>query len=222
MRPLFGSHSATVSPKQDQPPRRKKDEIKTLAETLDDVLPRAEDPSQANCYSTDTVYSYQFTPPTPAPTSRRVDDGMDEMEWTPTAPVNLPRALSNSPTSGHRAFGQAPVQEQGGPFYYRAPPAPINPARKMRNPPSQPALWGSTSEKKGENIFFARNGSPQGNKESGSTGTARGPPVEFRRQNFFGPRTEAAEDESLAKLLGKGFSLEDEKKAKKGWFNLGG
>ena len=215
--PLFAPHSGTVSPKQNSPVRKKKVEIKTLAETLDDVLPKpGETPAKAMT-SADSTYEYQFIPPkaTPKLQPTRGHDGVDEMEWTPTAPVSLPRALKDSPSPGARAFGQAPTREDGGPFYYKTPPAPVDPARKMRNPPNQPAIWSSAEKENGGS--FKGFGAQQTMRD-GKRPARQG--VEFTKQSFFAPRNEHAEDESLAKMLGQTFKLDDEKPSeKKGWLN---
>lgn len=213
--PLFGPHSGTVSPKQDKSVRRKKEEVKTLAESLDDVLPQpGQSPTRPvnGADTTDTVSEYQFTPKLQAANGA---DGVDEMEWTPTAPASLPRSLKDSPSPGDRAFGQAPTHEDGRPFYYKAPPAPINPAHKLRNPPRQPALWNSAEKENDPSSFRGRGTQQRATQDGVSAGR---PGVEFTKQNFFAPRTESAEDESLANMLGKTFSLDDERPAKKGWF----
>lgn len=228
--PLFAPHPGTISPKPEQPRRRgDKSELKTLAETLDEVLPqpgRSGEDLQAPIPNDDTsTYGdYHFTPKfTPAKPIHGNSADVDEMEWTPTTTsASLPRALRESPSSsgGRRAFGQAPTSADGRPFYYKTPPAPVAPARKLRNPPNQPALWGS-AEKKEENggpSFKAAGhaGGGVGQRDQAANKST----VEFERQHFFAPRKGSAEDDALANMLGKSFTLADEDKTspKKGWF----
>lgn len=200
---------------------KKRDEIKTLAETLDDVLPQpGESPARA-ITSVDSVYEYQFIPKAQA-TPRH--NTIDEMEWTPTAPLSLPRALKDSPSSKDRPFGQAPTREDAGPFFYKTPPAPINPARKLRNPPNQPALWSSTEKEnsgpfKGIGAQQTRQNQNQNQKQNGGPTARSG--VEFKSQTFFTTRKEGPEDESLIQSFGQtSLSLDDKKPTppgKQGW-----
>ena len=234
MTPLFAPHQATISPKRDrsternEPIRRKRDEIRTLAETLDDALPQPGDSLPPTKLShTRDEFGYQFVPPTPERRAAPARDEPveDEMEWTPTAPqAPLPRALKDqSPSTRPRAFGHAPTSETSGPFYYKTPAAPTNPARRLRNPPNQPTIWGSAERE--------RRGAPASSPDMAqhraeSSGGADDPwrprsNVEFSKGKFFAPRKEDAEDESLANMLGKGFTLDDEQASKKGWFSWG-
>lgn len=81
-----------------------------------------------------------------APTVKHSDD---EMDWSPSA-------------SQHRAFGSynpyrvkntnprfsdAPTEPKSGPIWYKVPPAPTNPAQKLRNPPMRPIIRESPKEK---------------------------------------------------------------------------
>ncbi|KAF4119509.1 Pfam:DUF2349 [Geosmithia morbida] len=246
-RPLFGPHSRTVSPSRmtssspspahqppaaTTPPKRRQQQQqqqqpRSLAETLDEVLPDpTTDPTTTTTSTvgastptwTDELYhDYQFTPGRPSSRTSPQASQPDEMDWTPTAPQILPRALKDAPSPTHRRFGQAPTHEGSGPFYYRTPPAPVHPARRLRNPPNQPAFWPSASssaEKENESQApFRRAGYDMRQHQTAASAAAG---VEFAKQNFFAPRQEAAEDESLASMLGSGFRLEDDEGKKGG------
>ena len=143
------------------------------------------------------------------------------MEWTPTAPSSLPRALKDSPSSKDRPFGQAPTREDAGPFFYKTPPAPINPARKLRNPPNQPALW-SSAEKENSGSFKGIGAQQTRQKQKQNGGPTARSGVEFKSPKFFNPEKEGPEDELLVQRFGKAtLSLDDKKPSppgKQGWF----
>lgn len=200
------------------PRRAAKEGGKSLAEMLGEALPT---PSPITHGRADD-YEHEPYPITPSPAPPTPQHSVDEMEWTPTAPQTLPRALRDSPGSAGRAFGQAPTHEGSGPFYYRTPPAPITPARRLRNPPNQPAFWPSSEKENADAVPFGRRRTEQ--TVGASTGRDAGegrPTVEFSKQSFFAPRVESSEDESLADLLGRGFRLDEEARQSPGkaWFS---
>ena len=58
--------------------------------------------------------------------------------------------------------------------------------------------------------------------EAENDGPLKRQPVQFEQGRFFAPRKEAVEDESLANIMGNGFSLKDKSpspiKEKRGFF----
>lgn len=128
----------------------------------------------------------------------------EEMDWTPTQSQH--RAFSNAPAAGSpsRPFSQAPVQPESGPFWYKVPPAPINPAHKLRNPPRVPVVRNANIESKTQGTSFTASLS---NQHTGNE--ARSTAVEFQQPTFFAP-TKDDERNSLAEMLNKSFSLGNE------------
>ncbi|KAL2206029.1 hypothetical protein CC79DRAFT_837931 [Sarocladium strictum] len=136
--------------------------------------------------------------------SSPIPNDPEEMDWTPTQSQH--RAFSNVPAMGtpSRPFSQAPVQEKSGPFWYKVPPAPVNPAHKLRNPPRVPIVRHANVEPKSQGLSFMSSGSPQQ-----TNGQARSSGVEFQAPTFFAP-TKDDERNSLADMLNKSFSLGSE------------
>ncbi|KAH8178998.1 integral inner nuclear membrane protein Ima1 [Sarocladium implicatum] len=125
----------------------------------------------------------------------------DEMDWTPTQSQH--RAFSNMPTAGSpsRPFSQAPVQPESGPFWYKVPPAPMNPAQKLRNPSKVPLVRPQATEAKSSAFSFSSFGVDQQDRNA-----AKASSVEFRQPTFFAP-VKDDERSSLADMLDKSFSL---------------
>jgi hypothetical protein len=135
----------------------------------------------------------------------------EAMEWTPEPPPSKHRAFRILPPLERNTslFSQAPTSDNGSPFWYKVPPAPISPAHLLRNPPNQPRLRVTSQEVK-ENFFntVARRNSGSdefGNPVNQSNGKPRYD-MELRQQQFFplSPPTEA--DTGLADLF-TSFSL---------------
>lgn len=124
----------------------------------------------------------------------------DEMDWTPTQSQH--RAFQSGVTDGSpsRPFSQAPVQPESGTFWYKVPPAPINPSQKLRSAPSVPIVRKQTPEANGLG-FGTRTSS---SKRLGLQDQRQG--VEFHRPKFFAP-TRDDERSSLADMLDKSFTL---------------
>ncbi|KAI1741007.1 hypothetical protein F4680DRAFT_77773 [Xylaria scruposa] len=82
----------------------------------------------------------------------------DEMDWSPSASqyrafssYNPYRVKNTNPR-----FSDAPTEPKSGPIWYKVPPAPTNPAQRLRNPPMRPIIRESPKEKK--ESFFQSSG----------------------------------------------------------------
>ncbi|KFY61299.1 hypothetical protein V497_03036 [Pseudogymnoascus sp. VKM F-4516 (FW-969)] len=133
----------------------------------------------------------------------------DEMEWMPSQSVH--RAF-NSGLSAQRDgqhFNQAPSGPEASPFWFKVPPAPITPARKLRNPPNQPLLSAPSEEVK-QNFFNKMTSNIMPNQ-----GVQREPPrhdAAFAQPKFFPP--DALEDTTgLADAFGAAFSFDEREAA---------
>lgn len=135
----------------------------------------------------------------------------DEMEWMPSQSVH--RAF-NSGLSAQRDgqhFNQAPSGPESSPFWFKVPPAPITPARKLRNPPNQPLLSAPSEEVK-QNFFNKMTSSmlpsqgSQAPRESSRHDTA------FAQPKFFPP--DSLDDTTgLADAFGAAFSFDEREAA---------
>jgi hypothetical protein len=127
----------------------------------------------------------------------------DEMDWSPSGSQH--RAFANHNPYKIRnpnpRFSDAPIEAKPGPFWYKVPPAPINPARQLRNPPLKPLIRESPKDKK-ELFFSGNNGGPvempmvRGN-DSG---------LVFKDPKFYAPRPADDPRDKLSRLMGS-FSI---------------
>ncbi|KAI0205701.1 hypothetical protein F4808DRAFT_409961 [Astrocystis sublimbata] len=82
----------------------------------------------------------------------------EEMDWSPSASQH--RAFSSyNPyrvKNTNPRFGDAPIEPKSGPIWYKVPPAPTNPAQRLRNPPMRPLIRESPKEK--QESFFQSTG----------------------------------------------------------------
>ncbi|KFY93348.1 hypothetical protein V500_03755 [Pseudogymnoascus sp. VKM F-4518 (FW-2643)] len=135
----------------------------------------------------------------------------DEMEWMPSQSVH--RAF-NSGLSAQRDgqhFNQAPSGPESSPFWFKVPPAPITPARKLRNPPNQPLLSAPSAEVK-QNFFnkMTSNMLPSQGSQAPRESSRRD--VAFAQPKFFPP--DALEDTTgLADAFGAAFSFDEREAA---------
>lgn len=129
----------------------------------------------------------------------------DAMEWTPT--VSQHRAF-NSGLSAQRnmqSFNNAPSCPERSVFWFKVPQAPMNPARKLRNPPAQPLLAAPSAEAK-ENFF--KNATSDRQFTSPMFGDRKPRNYEFAQPKFFPPGSDE-DGTGLADLLGKSFHISD-------------
>ena len=141
-------------------------------------------------------------------------DSSDAMDWTPTQSQPDPpqrsqhRAFADYGTPGRdrQGFNQAPSQPDAGPFWYKVPPAPINPAQRVRNPPmphrivsgsKQPAdLFPDAGRGTGLSIF-GRQGTEKKEAET----------VEFRAPQFVVMPDAGDPRNSLADMISSTFNI---------------
>ncbi|KAF7563360.1 hypothetical protein G7046_g798 [Stylonectria norvegica] len=219
--PLFGP-SAPTSPKPTKLPRKKEEDTKTFSDLLNEALDSPTPTRQKDAFPRPLVNS--LPPPYPPPNPLRTSGAQlqlnslsisssnlqdtqevqysEEMDWAPTqSQQSQHRAFadplaSNGPT---RPFGAAPVDHEGSPFWYKVPPAPVNPAQRLRNP-IMPVLRSKPAPR--ENPFFRGTQSKQ--QEASGEETSQ---VSFKQPKFFAPERERDEADSLADILGQSFSL---------------
>lgn len=133
----------------------------------------------------------------------------DEMDWSPSGsqhrafsthePFRVrnpnPR-FSNNPLG----FNDTPIEPKPGPFWYKVPPAPSNPAQRLRNP-VQPVIRESPKEK--QESFFSRS------REALNLGTrAQGSDSSFvlKDPQFYAPAPRDDPRDGLSSMMGS-FSI---------------
>ncbi|KAM0251711.1 hypothetical protein ACHAQJ_008032 [Trichoderma viride] len=135
----------------------------------------------------------------------------DEMDWSPVPKQmhrSTHRAFQDTPVSklGSRPFGQAPARPDAGPFWFKVPAAPVNPAQRLRNPPGAPVFNRAFSEPRKDegNFSFGRDLIDEAREEP-----SRASSVDFRGPSFFAPEHPDDTDE-LADALGQSFTFANE------------
>ncbi|RYO76423.1 hypothetical protein DL766_008194 [Monosporascus sp. MC13-8B] len=151
----------------------------------------------------------------------------EEMDWSPS--TSQYRAFSTYNTykvkNINPRFSDTPIEPKAGPIWYKVPPAPTNPAQRLRNPPIKPIIRESPKEKK-ENFFrsekkynnFFRS-SAQSPVDLGS-GAADGPSdITFAEPKFYAPEPNDDPRDGLTRMFASSFSIspgpEDEEERRK-------
>ncbi|KAI0415102.1 hypothetical protein F5X98DRAFT_347429, partial [Xylaria grammica] len=84
------------------------------------------------------------------------DDGDDDdpMDWSPSASQHRAFSTYNpyKVKNINPRFSDVPTEPKPGPLWYRVPPAPTNPAQRLRNPSMRPIIREAPKEKK-ESFF---------------------------------------------------------------------
>ncbi|KAH7320819.1 Ima1 N-terminal domain-containing protein [Stachybotrys elegans] len=224
--PLFAQNETSVSPKQSKSMTRPgTDDADSLLDQLNGLGTR---PSVTQS-PTAVRGKHSFASPTqprPAPPntglnrqaqlgSMNLGNSMaaaqsfsysDEMDWSPT-PAHPPALSSFSASAATgSSFGSRVEQPRtGGAFWAKVPPAPANPAQRLRNPPKPPPVV--EKPPKEENVFFTPRQKTRHEAQADDM-------VSFKQPSFFAPEQGSEEANSLADLLSQSFSIrEDEEPA---------
>ncbi|OIW27151.1 hypothetical protein CONLIGDRAFT_415399 [Coniochaeta ligniaria NRRL 30616] len=228
--PLFGAKSKIQLRRPDSPQKKSTpqtpDGVKNMSDLLDEIL---ESPSLSRAGAPP---GSQQPPPqrSLAPSPQTNDDGVEEMDWSPSATSKSQhRAFSSyrDPGPANSGFSQAPTEAKKGAFWYHVPPAPVSPAARLFNPPNQPRLRNinvdSTSPTSPTKTVSFRH-TPVGtdgrvNVGGAGGGADRQPPVAFARPSFFPPPPENDPRNGLAEVFEESFSLRQgpEEQQRRGW-----
>ncbi|KAI0381586.1 Ima1 N-terminal domain-containing protein [Hypomontagnella monticulosa] len=129
----------------------------------------------------------------------------EEMDWTPSASQH--RAFSSyNPyrvKNTNPRFSDTPIEPKPGPIWYKVPPAPTNPAQRLRNPPMRPIIRESPKEKK-ENFFQS---AARGPVDMGSSSQGTLADVKFADPQFFAPDEKDDPRDKLSKMFASSFSI---------------
>ncbi|KAG5992998.1 hypothetical protein E4U43_003608 [Claviceps pusilla] len=137
----------------------------------------------------------------------------EEMDWSPITPQH--RALQDdyARTPSSARFGRLDVQTPSqppasmNPFRLKVPAAPVEPARRLRNPP-----WPTAAKQEPLEIgqaTFTRKGHQKSSSQTSSILSEATDVVEFKQPSFFAPQRDN-DTSSLADLLNQSFSLGQE------------
>ncbi|RWA06339.1 hypothetical protein EKO27_g8765 [Xylaria grammica] len=82
------------------------------------------------------------------------DDDDDPMDWSPSASQHRAFSTYNpyKVKNINPRFSDVPTEPKPGPLWYKVPPAPTNPAQRLRNPSMRPIIREAPKEKK-ESFF---------------------------------------------------------------------
>lgn len=147
-----------------------------------------------------TLGSLSLADEIPRPNTPPSVQQIDEMDWSPTQSAHRAFSSYSSTRNANKGFGETPTEPHAGPFWYKVPPAPTNPAQRLLNPPNPPRLRQSPVTK--EEVTFGTKGS-QGGLEK----TKKKPDVAFAPGSFFVAANSNDPRNSLSDLFGKSFSL---------------
>lgn len=137
----------------------------------------------------------------------------DEMEWMPSQSVHRAFNSGLSTQRDTQHFNQAPSGAEASPFWFKVPPAPITPARKLRNPPNQPLLSAPSEEVK-QNFFNKMTSNVHLGPSSHVTQEPGRHDTIFAQPKFFPP--DALDDTTgLADAFNRGFSFDEREAAAK-------
>ncbi|KAI1494703.1 Ima1 N-terminal domain-containing protein [Biscogniauxia mediterranea] len=129
----------------------------------------------------------------------------EEMDWSPSASQH--RAFSSyNPykiKNTNPRFSDAPIEPKPGPIWYKVPPAPTNPAQRLRNPPMRPIIRENPREKK-ENFFQTNNRGPVDIGTSSQTSSSN---INFAPPKFYAPEPKDDPRDSLSNMFASSFSI---------------
>ncbi len=143
-------------------------------------------------------------PPTPPPD----EDGVEEMDWTPSQQPLPPPSKYQMPV---------PNLTQPSPFYGHLPPAPISPAHRLRNPPQRLAFQKATATQK--QGFFGRRISHLEPDNTSEASTIDSPIKSINKSRVASPQMAQPRffyqspkemDTGLESIFSKAFSLAEE------------
>ncbi|KAI3338498.1 hypothetical protein F4824DRAFT_459447 [Ustulina deusta] len=129
----------------------------------------------------------------------------DEMDWSPSASQH--RAFSSynpyKVKNPNPRFTDAPIEPKPGPIWYKVPPAPTNPAQRLRNPPMRPIIRETPKEKK--EAFFQSTGRPL--IDLGSRPRESSAPLNFAPPKFFAPQPKDDPRDGLSSMFANSFNI---------------
>ncbi|KAI1427474.1 hypothetical protein F5Y12DRAFT_736833 [Xylaria sp. FL1777] len=130
----------------------------------------------------------------------------DEMDWAPSGSqyrafdsYNAFKVKNTNPR-----FSDAPIEPKSGPIWYKVPPAPTNPAQRLRNPPMRPIIRESPQVK--EKPFFQSTG--QQPIAIGSRPQESSAQLNLAPPKFYAPEPKEDPRDSLSSIFASSFTLD--------------
>ncbi|KAI0455079.1 hypothetical protein F5B21DRAFT_213059 [Xylaria acuta] len=129
----------------------------------------------------------------------------DEMDWSPSASQH--RAFSSynpyKVKNTNPRFSDAPTEPKSGPIWYKVPPAPTNPAQRLRNPPMRPIIRESPKEKT-ESFFQSTGRQPL---DFGSRPQENPAELNMAAPKFHAPQPKDDPRDGLSSMFAHSFSI---------------
>ncbi|KAI0432330.1 hypothetical protein F5Y09DRAFT_302253 [Xylaria sp. FL1042] len=129
----------------------------------------------------------------------------DEMDWSPSGSQH--RAFSSynafKVKNTNPRFSEAPIEQKPGPIWYKVPPAPTNPAQRLRNPPMRPIIREKPKERE---VFFRSTGHrPIDFTSRSQEGAAE---LNIAPPKFHAPQPKDDPRDGLSSMFAKSFSID--------------
>ncbi|KAI1279819.1 hypothetical protein F5Y07DRAFT_357879 [Xylaria sp. FL0933] len=129
----------------------------------------------------------------------------DEMDWSPSGSQH--RAFSSynafKVKNTNPRFSEAPIEQKPGPIWYKVPPAPTNPAQRLRNPPMRPIIREQPKER--ENFFKPTGHQPVNFSSRPQEGGAE---LSIAPPKFHAPLPKDDPRDGLSSMFAKSFSID--------------
>ncbi|KAI8625448.1 hypothetical protein F5Y19DRAFT_479553 [Xylariaceae sp. FL1651] len=129
----------------------------------------------------------------------------EEMDWSPSASQH--RAFSSynpyKVKNTNPRFSDTPTEPKSGPIWYKVPPAPTNPAQRLRNPPMRPIIRESPRETK-ENFFQTTGRRPV---DLGSKAQTSSADLNLAEPKFYAPQPRDDPRDGLSSIFANSFSI---------------
>ncbi|KXJ86733.1 Ima1 N-terminal domain-domain-containing protein [Microdochium bolleyi] len=131
----------------------------------------------------------------------------DEMDWSPSTSQHRAFNTYNSYNvkNPNPRFNDMPVEPKPGPIWYKVPPAPTNPAQRLRNPPSRPIIRETLKPAK-ETSIFTRDHNRQP-VQLGSPFTEKASELNIAQPKFYAPEARNDPRDGLSSMFASSFSI---------------
>ncbi|KAH7021238.1 Ima1 N-terminal domain-containing protein [Microdochium trichocladiopsis] len=131
----------------------------------------------------------------------------EEMDWSPSTSQHRAFSTYNSYNvkNPNPRFNDIPVEPKPGPIWYKVPPAPTNPAQRLRNPPSRPTIRETLKPQKETSIFTRdHNKKPV---QLGSPFVEKASSLNIAEPKFYAPEARNDPRDGLSNMFASSFSI---------------
>ncbi|KAI0442871.1 hypothetical protein F4803DRAFT_346390 [Xylaria telfairii] len=129
----------------------------------------------------------------------------DEMDWSPSASQHRAFGSCNpyKVKNTNPRFSDAPTEPKPGPIWYKVPPAPTNPAQRLRNPCTRPIIREGPKEKN-ESFFQSTGRQPL---VFGSRSLENPVELNIAPPKFYAPQPKDDPRDGLSSMFAHSFSI---------------